>query len=196
MLPPATNLYLCRPRFMTFLTHSRIKPNIYICLFLSLTIFLFYWCFAVPAMAVDKPTLTLEDCGKCHAFQKQMVATSGGKHATEVGCLDCHPQHLPATGETIASCNRCHSDQPHFQLQDCLRCHADPHRPLVLLRASNKPEKKPASPAIHRLKSRWETRPASTQSYSAPAATASTKRFQTASIATNRICRIKRQKIA
>lgn len=94
------------------------------------------------ASAAEIPELQNDDCRFCHAFQLRMVAQDGGKHATEVGCLDCHPQHPPKGENTIVACVLCHAEQPHFQIGDCLHCHANPHRPLVSLRDPLKPERK------------------------------------------------------
>lgn len=64
------------------------------------------------------------------------------KHSTEIGCLDCHPQHPPKGENTTVPCVFCHTEQPHFQIGDCLHCHADPHKPLVSLRETLKPARK------------------------------------------------------
>lgn len=82
------------------------------------------------------------DCQKCHRFQVQKISAAGGKHASAIGCQDCHPQHPPNGKQIISACNSCHFEHPHFQLDDCLHCHTDPHQPLVSLRDTIKPEKK------------------------------------------------------
>jgi hypothetical protein len=92
--------------------------------------------------AAEVSELQEDDCGKCHAFQLRMVAQDGGRHSTEVGCLDCHPQHPPKGENSITACDLCHAGEPHFQIGDCLHCHANPHKPLVSLRDSLKPERK------------------------------------------------------
>lgn len=79
------------------------------------------------------------DCEKCHHFQKKVIQDWGGKHATEVGCLDCHPQHPPEGENTIAECVQCHQGRPHFQISNCKDCHTDPHKPLAALQDTMKP---------------------------------------------------------
>lgn len=127
---------------MTLRIHAENKPNFWICLFLCSAILFMVFGFLGPAFASDLSVLNLDDCEKCHAYQTQRIATAGGKHATEIGCLDCHPQHPPTAGETVAACSSCHSDRPHLQLEGCLDCHADPHQPLASLRDPVKPAKK------------------------------------------------------
>ena len=55
--------------------------------------FLTLFILIVQVSAAAETRLQIEDCGKCHAFQLRVISQDGGKHATEVGCLDCHPQH-------------------------------------------------------------------------------------------------------
>lgn len=103
-----------------------------------------------------------KDCAKCHMFQLKVLNDWGGRHRTEVGCLDCHPQHPPEGEETIKTCTSCHFDRPHFQISGCLDCHVDPHKPLAALQDTIKParveclschaevgEKMSASPSKH-----------------------------------------------
>lgn len=92
--------------------------------------------------AADMSQLQPDDCGKCHAFQLRMIAADGGKHATEIGCLDCHPQHPPKGENVISACVFCHEEKPHFQIGDCLHCHTNAHKPLASLRDTLKPAKK------------------------------------------------------
>lgn len=105
---------------------------------------LFLFLVSTLAFAADQPQPLLQekDCAKCHWFQLQAITKDGGKHATEVGCLDCHPEHPPKGKNTIAACTDCHIGQPHFQIEDCLDCHADPHRPLASLRDTMKSARK------------------------------------------------------
>ncbi|MDY0213036.1 MAG: hypothetical protein RBR06_08535 [Desulfuromonadaceae bacterium] len=98
--------------------------------------------FVGPASAADNAGLSQVDCGKCHASQVKIMAGSHGPHATQLGCLECHPHHPPTDQETISACVLCHAEQPHYQIGDCQHCHVDPHRPLITLRDSRKPEKK------------------------------------------------------
>ncbi|MEE4253838.1 MAG: hypothetical protein V2I50_07330 [Desulfuromusa sp.] len=97
----------------------------------------------IPQTAVATETrLETQDCGKCHPFQLKIVVQDGGKHATEVGCLDCHPQHPPMGTETKSPCTSCHDGKPHFEIGNCLHCHTDPHQPLASLRDPLKPARK------------------------------------------------------
>ena len=107
------------------------------CSIFLLTLFIFI----APASATKAPRLQANDCKKCHAFQWQIITKEGGEHATEIGCLDCHPQHPPKGKNTKEPCILCHEGQAHFQIGDCLHCHTNPHKPLVSLRDSLKPEK-------------------------------------------------------
>ena len=75
-------------------------------------------------------TLTDADCIKCHPQQPVTIESQGGKHKTEVGCMDCHLEHGPLGKETIPKCDMCHSGTPHYELKDCSVCHVDPHAPL------------------------------------------------------------------
>jgi len=106
---------------------------------LILTVTLFLSGMVSSAAATPLESLQEEDCAKCHLFQQQTIKDWGGKHATEVGCLDCHPEHPPEEKNTIAACSLCHSDQPHFQLTNCRDCHIDPHKPLAALQDTMKP---------------------------------------------------------
>lgn len=109
---------------------------------------LVYCCLAVillaagpgpPEAAAEQNVLQKNDCAKCHPYKVQILTEAGGKHATEIGCLDCHPQHPPKGENTISPCTLCHVGQPHFEITDCLHCHVDPHRPLASLRDPVKP---------------------------------------------------------
>lgn len=94
-----------------------------------------------PAFA-EGSVLQPEDCGKCHGFQQKMLAEAGGRHAADVGCLDCHPQHPPNGEKTVAACSDCHFEQAHDKIDGCLNCHANPHKPLVSLRDPLKPARR------------------------------------------------------
>jgi predicted CXXCH cytochrome family protein len=81
----------------------------------------------------DDATLDSDDCIKCHTTIVQQVQEAGNKHKSEVSCMDCHDgKHPPGTpkGALIPECARCHTDEPHFQLQNCMSCHTNPHMPL------------------------------------------------------------------
>ncbi|MDX2494764.1 MAG: hypothetical protein QNK27_07360 [Desulfuromusa sp.] len=107
------------------------------CSIFLLTLFIFI----APVSAAEEPRLQADDCEKCHAFQLRMITQDGGKHATEIGCLDCHPQHPPNGKINKNPCILCHEGQAHFQVGDCQHCHTNPHKPLVSLRDSLKPER-------------------------------------------------------
>lgn len=74
--------------------------------------------------------LSNDDCIKCHAAAPQTIDSKGGKHKTDVSCMDCHQGHPPTTADIIPQCNMCHEGEPHFALENCLGCHRDPHAPL------------------------------------------------------------------
>jgi len=79
--------------------------------------------------------LQATDCVKCHTREPNDIKTHGGKHKTEVTCLDCHLEHLPSGVKRIPQCSMCHDpeDQTHFTLgtrKVCLGCHRNPHTPL------------------------------------------------------------------
>jgi hypothetical protein len=76
--------------------------------------------------------LEVSDCQKCHVDEPAAIAAHGGKHKTEVTCLDCHQEHPPWGENVIPECSMCHEGSPHFELENCLSCHSNPHEPLVL----------------------------------------------------------------
>jgi len=119
------------------------KQDICLCAVHGCCLIIFFFLIGTVSFAAESTTMLQEkDCGKCHLFKLKTITAEGGKHATEVGCLDCHPQHPPKGENTIAACTLCHTGQPHFQIEDCLQCHADPHKPLVSLRDPAKPARK------------------------------------------------------
>ena len=77
-------------------------------------------------------SLSDSDCIKCHEKQPATIAASGEKHKTEVGCLDCHTEHPPDGKNAIPECSVCHSDSPHYTLENCGSCHSDTHAPMDL----------------------------------------------------------------
>lgn len=97
---------------------------------------------STPAFATQAVELEAGDCKKCHMLQPQMIAEGGGKHATEIGCLDCHPQHPPQGDATKVDCRHCHEGELHFEIGDCLHCHTNPHKPRESLRDPLKPARK------------------------------------------------------
>ncbi len=87
------------------------------------------------AWSADAP-LENSDCVKCHAKVVHENQADGGKHKTEVGCLDCHVGgHPPSTPkeDIIPQCSMCHSGEAHFELNNCLGCHQNPHQPLHIV---------------------------------------------------------------
>lgn len=112
------------------------------CKYAILLIFLLLASLSTQVLAAEGPELQAEDCVKCHRFQVRMVAEGGGNHASEVGCLECHPQHPPKVNDTKVACVHCHEGEPHFEIGDCLHCHVNPHRPLESLRDPLKPVRK------------------------------------------------------
>ena len=117
--------------------YSKInRKNFYIFLVKGCCLILFLIVLRSGSFASDQPqpVLQQEDCVKCHWFKVKTVNEAGSKHATEIGCLDCHPQHPPKGENTIVPCVLCHTGQAHFEIGDCLHCHTDPHKPLASLR--------------------------------------------------------------
>ena len=96
----------------------------------------------VQVSATEVTRLQIEDCGKCHPFQTKTNSLRGGKHVTEIGCLDCHSQHLLNEQNNTQPCSSCHEGQSHFLAGNCLHCHVDPHQPLASLRDPLKPARK------------------------------------------------------
>jgi len=86
-----------------------------------------------PAAA---PTLTPNDCIKCHSGPPSDISTNGAGHK-KVTCMDCHAGHRPASKNNIPQCNQCHMGKPHYELKGCLSCHRNPHTPLVITFAGN-----------------------------------------------------------
>ena len=66
--------------------------------------------------------LEVTDCVKCHEDEPATIARNGGKHKTEVTCLDCHQEHPPWGENTIPKCSMCHEGRSHFELENCLSC--------------------------------------------------------------------------
>jgi hypothetical protein len=87
---------------------------------------------SAPTARAELAPLDVTDCSKCHADQPATVAANGGKHRTEVSCLDCHEEHPPWGEESIPECSMCHEGESHFELENCLACHSNPHEPLAL----------------------------------------------------------------
>ena len=116
------------------------KQDICRCMLKGCRLTFFFFLISMVFFAVEQAQAGLQedDCAKCHPFQLQTLAAEGGKHATEVGCLDCHPEHPPKGENTISACVLCHEGKPHFEIDDCLDCHANPHKPLASLRDTMK----------------------------------------------------------
>lgn len=85
------------------------------------------------AATVENPGLKAEDCVKCHAAPPADIAAAGGKHKSDVTCLDCHAGHRPASKNNIPKCSSCHDGAPHYQEKGCLDCHKNPHKPLNIV---------------------------------------------------------------
>lgn len=86
----------------------------------------------LPQNAAADEDLSNTDCIKCHAEAPQDIATNGGKHQTEVTCMECHEGHPPRVMDIIPACNNCHDGEDHYALENCLGCHSNPHKPLEL----------------------------------------------------------------
>jgi hypothetical protein len=89
--------------------------------------------FSGICLAADKVTLTAEDCVKCHAAPPADIAAAGGKHKSDVTCVDCHAGHRPDSKSNIPKCSQCHEGKPHYGLKNCLECHKNPHKPLNIV---------------------------------------------------------------
>jgi len=48
-----------------------------------------------PAARAELAVLEVTDCVKCHQDAPASIAGNGGRHGTEVTCLDCHQEHPP-----------------------------------------------------------------------------------------------------
>lgn len=95
---------------------------------------------AVPsasAAEAGRPVLSVDDCAKCHEAAPKAIESAGGKHKTEVTCIECHQGHPPTNTDIIPQCSMCHSGEKHFQLEGCLNCHKNPHTPLDITMADN-----------------------------------------------------------
>lgn len=92
---------------------------------------------ATPASAAPAAGLTADDCIKCHATPPADVAAAGGKHKSEVSCLDCHEKHRPVSKANIPKCTQCHDGKEHYKLKDCSVCHRNPHKPTAISFANN-----------------------------------------------------------
>ena len=73
--------------------------------------------------------LTNEHCILCHPKEPAVVDVHGGKHKTEVGCLDCHREHPPQGTHAVPECGMCHVGKEHYTLDNCSACHASAHAP-------------------------------------------------------------------
>lgn len=82
------------------------------------------------------PSLSSDDCVKCHTNPPADLASAGGKHK-DVGCTGCHNGHPPTVKKPIPQCSECHGGKPHFELKGCLSCHRNPHTPLKITFANN-----------------------------------------------------------
>lgn len=88
------------------------------------------------AQTAAKPTLTLDDCAKCHTAPPADVAAAGAGHKS-ITCFDCHSNHRPASKDNIPKCSQCHTGKPHYDLKGCLGCHKNPHTPLKISFGNN-----------------------------------------------------------
>ena len=101
------------------------SSSLVVVLFLSALLLVY----AGAAPAQPLPTLSNDDCVKCHANPPADIAAAGKKHK-DVGCTGCHVGHPPTVKKPIPQCNQCHMGKPHFELKGCLNCHKNPHTPL------------------------------------------------------------------
>jgi predicted CXXCH cytochrome family protein len=90
----------------------------------------------VRAEVAKVPSLTSDDCIKCHTSEPADVAKAGGKHK-DVGCNECHTAHRPSSKNNIPECSNCHTGKPHYELKGCLGCHRNPHMPKNIVLPPN-----------------------------------------------------------
>ncbi len=111
-------------------SQAKMKLGSLMCLIAAavFTIFLIQ----TPGVMAATAELSPDDCIKCHDKEPQDIATNGGKHKTEITCLDCHEGHPPKVQDNIPECSQCHSGEKHFELTGCLKCHINPHTPLEI----------------------------------------------------------------
>ncbi len=91
---------------------------------------------AFAADAKAAPSLSNDDCAKCHNAPPADLSANGGKHK-EVGCTGCHIGHPPTVKKPIPVCSDCHGGKSHFELKGCLGCHRNPHTPLKITFTNN-----------------------------------------------------------
>ncbi|NVM20889.1 MAG: cytochrome C [Desulfobacterales bacterium] len=109
-------------------TLSRKKTTV---LLVSLTSIVILMVSAGNVKAGEKaPPLTNAQCSLCHSQQPETIDAHGGKHKTEVGCMDCHREHRPKAKTAVPECSLCHKKAPHYKLANCSACHSDTHAPL------------------------------------------------------------------
>jgi len=87
---------------------------------------------SAATMEIKQPTLTPDDCGKCHVGQPEDISANGAKHKTAINCQTCHTGHRPSSKNNIPVCSKCHQGKPHFEQKNCLQCHKNPHTPLKI----------------------------------------------------------------
>src|SRR5512136_2760543 len=83
------------------------------------------------AQTPAKPTLTLDDCVKCHTTPPADIVAAGAGHKS-ITCFDCHSSHRPASKNNIPQCSQCHSGKPHYELKGCVGCHKGARTPLKI----------------------------------------------------------------
>ena len=88
--------------------------------------------FVIGAEPDEPPSVTLQDCAKCHAPIVTDIDTDGASHKTEITCQNCHEGHPPRQRGIIPRCSKCHKERSHFKLKNCLQCHTNPHTPLKI----------------------------------------------------------------
>jgi predicted CXXCH cytochrome family protein len=77
------------------------------------------------------PTLSNDDCVKCHKGPPADIAAAGKGHQM-VTCQDCHVGHPPTVKKPIPQCSQCHQGKAHYEIKGCLGCHTNPHTPLKI----------------------------------------------------------------
>ncbi|WP_298272689.1 cytochrome C [Geobacter sp.] len=82
------------------------------------------------------PTLSVNDCVKCHKQEPADIASAGAGHK-KITCFDCHTNHRPASKNNIPQCSKCHTGKKHYELTGCLGCHKNPHTPLNITLSGN-----------------------------------------------------------
>jgi hypothetical protein len=93
---------------------------------------LIWFCSVSTAQNAPVAKLTDDQCIVCHPKEPALVSIKGGKHGTEVACLDCHKEHPPLGTQAVPQCATCHKGKDHYALDNCAQCHVSGHAPMEI----------------------------------------------------------------